>query len=1641
MKGKRFICLCMSMTILPFSYSVTPTALAAEADTVYLNPSEASPFNNGEFEGWGTSLCWWANRLGYSESLTEQAADAFFSKSGLGLDIGRYNIGGGDDPSHNHITRSDSAVPGYWSDFTLSEDGKDVTVTYDWTKDQNQRNIALAAQKANPDIYFEGFSNSPPYFMTNSGCSSGAEDSGSDNLKSDMYDDFARYIAETTKHFKDEFGITFKSYSPMNEPDTSYWGALSWKQEGCHYDPGTSQSNMIIQTRKALDDAGLTDVLVAGMDETSIDSTVTNLDKLTDEAKTALGRIDTHTYGGSQRAELKAKAVSMNKDLWMSEVDGGWDGFGLAQGIIADMNGMQPSAWIMWDIVDLHKDSEFTAPDGTYPEANNSVTDTSSLWGVAMADHDTETLILTNKYYAFGQFTRYINPGDTIISSSDSTLAAYNKATGDIKIVALNASDSDKEYVFDVSAFLNPGTSVKIIRTSDSGEKWAETTDTLTNKNLTATLKARSVTTYVIEGNNSSDYALITGGKDKIELGNSEKFEFKTNTTVENVIWSVSDTSKASVTQDGVVTALASGTVTVYAASGDITVSKAFEIPQFKLYGTPSWCSEGNPPPDSTDYTMAADGDLTTYFDGNQNGWVMNDYGAPFKVSQIKLAARSGNAMPERTAGGIVQGSNDGITWTDMYMLETYIPSDEYTVITPDMLSTTTAYRFFRYINPSNMTNIAEFLVEGEIYTDEQIGEPVITNLKPFTDNFESSSNIFNAKSGTLSSDGTQVYSSGLARFENVIVPVRTTAVSELEEAVTLTENDRFRLKFNMFAGWESGGKDNSFILRNADGEELIAIYLTGGGYTLNQIRIGGENVLSETKIAQCRSNASGSKTGANSWNSSDQPYRNYVSYNKDVEIIIDGTGGVTVSVTGGMEDTEVYGILDDTVIIKSMEISGSCNSSRDRVAAYDNFDGDIITYSEALEEPEPTPAPSEAPVIPESGEIISLNFDNGDLTSASEYGKAEGTPIFTEDNGNKCIQLDGTSATAVKLTDANGNSLLTDMDEITISFKTKPLSTGTSWLFYAAPDNNAQTYQSEHYLGALCKDNSLIIERYNNSGSRPSSVNGTMTANEWSDVLIIVRNGKTELYINGVKSELASDYALSDILQKNSVAYIGQANWGSGEYATAYIDDFVIYNYAMKVTDIELGDLSEVVSDLDLPTMLDDGSTVTWESSDTSVISNEGKVTRPDGCSVTVILRAEIMNDTMTVTKEFNATVIGKAAAADTFAAYAENGTIKFTSEYGDISPYDMYVALHNADGELLELKKNEHNGSFTVEDGTYKISCYIWDGSTPKHELVTKTIKVAPEQEMGAYLFTHFMGTEGDPNHEQVYFSVSQNGTDWTTLNDSQPILISELGEKGVRDPHIIRGEDGKFFIIATDLSIYNRSDDANRWGTCQTSGSKDIIIWESTDLVNWSEARAVTVAKDNAGCTWAPEAVYDAEKDMYMVFWASKTADDNYTTQRMYKSYTKDFVTFTDAEIYIDDGTISNIDTTITSDKGVYYRFTKNESKSTVTMMKSTSLDKGWTMVDTYTLGEMTGYEGPTIYKMNGEEKWCLLLDFYSTSGGYKPFVTDDLAKGTFTAASDFNFSAKYRHGTVIPITTEEYNRLIEAYKKNNGSGFSS
>ena len=99
-----------------------------------------------------------------------------------------------------------------------------------------------------------------------------------------------------------------------------------------------------------------------------------------------------------------------------------------------------------------------------------------------------------------------------------------------------------------------------------------------------------------------------------------------------------------------------------------------------------------------------------------------------------------------------------------------------------------------------------------------------------------------------------------------------------------------------------------------------------------------------------------------------------------------------------------------------------------------------------------------------------------------------------------------------------------------------------------------------------------------------------------------------------------------------------------------------------------------------------------------------------------------------------------------------------------------------------------------------------------------------------MSGYLFAHFTGEHKDG--EQIYFSVSRDGLHWKDLNGGKPVLYSGLGTRGVRDPFLVRDPGKKkFYLIATDLRI----ESGCGWEKAQYEGSRDLIVWESEDLVH--------------------------------------------------------------------------------------------------------------------------------------------------------------------------------------------------------------
>ena len=365
-----------------------------------------------------------------------------------------------------------------------------------------------------------------------------------------------------------------------------------------------------------------------------------------------------------------------------------------------------------------------------------------------------------------------------------------------------------------------------------------------------------------------------------------------------------------------------------------------------------------------------------------------------------------------------------------------------------------------------------------------------------------------------------------------------------------------------------------------------------------------------------------------------------------------------------------------------------------------------------------------------------------------------------------------------------------------------------------------------------------------------------------------------------------------------------------------------------------------------------------------------------------------------------------------------------------------------------LMKMKDTIRHPAGTVtrpqEDTTVTMTATLsYKGETLTKEIVIQVKAKAAaiqDDDYTDYFFAYFAG-EGYSDGEQIYFASSQDGLNWSDLNDNNPILTSTMGEKGVRDPFIIRSPEGdKFYLIATDLKING----GNGWDAAQNSGSQSLMIWESTDLVNWSEQRMVEVsAKIEAGCTWAPEATYDPQTGEYVVYWASRTPNKD-TKQRLYYAKTRDFYSFTEPQLWIDYDQ-SSIDTTMIEENGTYYRFTKNEGGSTNSLgakTKTIFLEKSNQVLGTYaqiaseSLNGNQYVEGPTIFKLNSDDAdtntWCLLVDDFG-GGGYYPLLTTDLESGVFTKpeAGTYKMPSRARHGTPIRITKAEYQAVMAAY----------
>jgi len=292
-------------------------------------------------------------------------------------------------------------------------------------------------------------------------------------------------------------------------------------------------------------------------------------------------------------------------------------------------------------------------------------------------------------------------------------------------------------------------------------------------------------------------------------------------------------------------------------------------------------------------------------------------------------------------------------------------------------------------------------------------------------------------------------------------------------------------------------------------------------------------------------------------------------------------------------------------------------------------------------------------------------------------------------------------------------------------------------------------------------------------------------------------------------------------------------------------------------------------------------------------------------------------------------------------------------------------------------------------------------------------------------AYLFAYFTGN--DVEQEAVHYAISTDGYNYLTLNENNPVIDSKVisSTGGVRDPHILRGEDGKtFYMVLTDMTS-SKGWDSNR----------AMVLLKSDDLINWT-SNIINIQQQYEGHedlkrVWAPQSIYDPAAGKYMVYWSMKHGDG---PDIIYYAYANNDFSGLEGEpkqLFFPASGKSCIDGDIVLKDGTFYMFYKTEGHGNgIKLATTTSLTSGeWVEHDGYKQQTKDAVEGSSLFKLIDSDTYLLIYDVYMR-GEYQFCESVDLE--TFKVI-DHKISMNFhpRHGSVIPITKRELKALTDKY----------
>ena len=325
----------------------------------------------------------------------------------------------------------------------------------------------------------------------------------------------------------------------------------------------------------------------------------------------------------------------------------------------------------------------------------------------------------------------------------------------------------------------------------------------------------------------------------------------------------------------------------------------------------------------------------------------------------------------------------------------------------------------------------------------------------------------------------------------------------------------------------------------------------------------------------------------------------------------------------------------------------------------------------------------------------------------------------------------------------------------------------------------------------------------------------------------------------------------------------------------------------------------------------------------------------------------------------------------------------------------------------------------------------------------------KAPKEKDMGAYLMVYHK----DADHS-LHMALSYDGYKWKALNGDRPIFAGDTiaEQKGIRDPHIFRAPNGRFYLAMTDLHLFaqHKGYRDTEW---QRDGSKygwgnnrALVMMESDNLIHWNRVDMrfdqLDPSLKEIGCVWAPEMSWDREKNKLMMLFTMRFGTEKekqyfvYVNNDFNKIETLPQVLFAYPKMGI-----QAIDGDISYAGGMYHlMYVPHNGTPGIKQATSKSITGPWDYHDEWIDREPGACEAPNVYKLIGQNKWILMYDIYSIRPSNFGFMETTDFK-TFNYLGHFNDAdgkmkaegfSQPKHGGVCWLTKAEAKMLENHYK---------